>query len=263
MNQFECSKNMKNIYPDENNVVLNENSVEGKPCINRESKSNELTNQLYSCYDINMKFLLVVTPPSIYHGCSTRKTFWEEKFTGKKYLFLAVDMKNGCRRKIKKHKEIRGSDKIVTLYISSKLDSLDKMKITSSESKVKLERSGKELITSLGFKTKAGSNKYKKARYAIVNVGEKDLSRILEDFEKFEKIPYEKKRPKHEPTDSYFHLASQIEKCMMRSDNLNWYNHGGYTETIAPSLRVNVMEEDKPKQIIVHKSLSENSYTEM
>ena len=26
-----------------NNFVLNENSVEGKPCINRESKSGELT----------------------------------------------------------------------------------------------------------------------------------------------------------------------------------------------------------------------------
>ena len=43
LNQFECLKNMKTICPDENNVVLNENSVEGKPCINRESKSNELT----------------------------------------------------------------------------------------------------------------------------------------------------------------------------------------------------------------------------
>ena len=28
---------------DENNVVMNENSVEGKPCINREIKSDELT----------------------------------------------------------------------------------------------------------------------------------------------------------------------------------------------------------------------------
>ena len=27
----------------ENNIVLDENSVEGKSCINRESKSNELT----------------------------------------------------------------------------------------------------------------------------------------------------------------------------------------------------------------------------
>ena len=50
----------------ENNVVLNENSAEGKPCINRESKSDELKIQLYSCHNINMKFLVVVTPPSIY-----------------------------------------------------------------------------------------------------------------------------------------------------------------------------------------------------
>ena len=66
LNQFECSKNMKTVYPDENNVVLNENSVEGKPCINKESKSNEITIKLYSCHSINMKFLVVVTPPSIY-----------------------------------------------------------------------------------------------------------------------------------------------------------------------------------------------------
>ena len=39
---LECSENMKTVYPDENNVVLNENSVEGKPCINRESKSNKI-----------------------------------------------------------------------------------------------------------------------------------------------------------------------------------------------------------------------------
>ena len=43
LNQFECSKNMKTVYPDENNVVLNENSVERKTCINRENKSGELT----------------------------------------------------------------------------------------------------------------------------------------------------------------------------------------------------------------------------
>ena len=54
-----------------------------------------------------MKFLVVVTPPSIYHGCSTRKTFWEEKFTGNKYLFQFVNMKNCGRRKVSKHKEIR------------------------------------------------------------------------------------------------------------------------------------------------------------
>ena len=85
-----------------------------------------------------MKFLLVVTPPSIYHGCSTRKTFWGEKFTGKEDLFQSVNMKNCSRRKVRKHKEIKGSDKIVTLNISAKFDILNKMKTTSSESKGKL-----------------------------------------------------------------------------------------------------------------------------
>ena len=32
---LKCLKNMKTVYQDENNVVLVENSVEWKPCINR------------------------------------------------------------------------------------------------------------------------------------------------------------------------------------------------------------------------------------
>ena len=149
-----------------------------------------------------MKLLAVVEPPSIYHGCSTRKTYWEEKFKGKEIFFLAVDTKNcGCCN-VRKHKEIRGSNKYVTLDISSKFDSLDKMKITSSESKGKLKSSGKGLVTSMGFKTKARSQKYKKARYTIRNFSEKDISKIIKEFEKIEKLPYEKRRHKHEPTDS-------------------------------------------------------------
>ena len=84
-----------------------------------------------------MKFLVVVTPPSIYHGCSTRNTFWEENFTGKKDLFLSVHIKNCCRRNVRKNKEIRGSDKIVTLDISAKFDSLNNMETTFSESNKK------------------------------------------------------------------------------------------------------------------------------
>ena len=87
---MECSENMKTVYPDENNVVLNEKSVERKPCMNRESKTNDITIKLYSCHDINTKFLVVVTPPSIYHGCSTQKTFREEKFICKQDLFESV-----------------------------------------------------------------------------------------------------------------------------------------------------------------------------
>ena len=147
-----------------------------------------------------MKFLVVLTPPSIYHGCSTQKTFWEEKFTGKQDLFQSVSMKNcGCR-KVRKHKEIKGSDKFVTLNISKKFDSLNKMETISSESKVELERSGKGLVTALDLKTKARSKKYKKARYAIVNVSMKDLSNKIKEFEKIVKILYVKRIPKHEPT---------------------------------------------------------------
>ena len=86
-----------------------------------------------------MKFLVVVTPPSIYHGCSTRKTFWEEKFTGKQDLFESVNMKKFGRRKVRKHKDIKGSEKCVTLNIyeilniSEKFDDMNKMETTSSE----------------------------------------------------------------------------------------------------------------------------------
>ena len=42
---------------------------------------------------MNMNLLEVVTTPPIFHGCSTRKTFREENFTGKEKLFSAVNMK--------------------------------------------------------------------------------------------------------------------------------------------------------------------------
>ena len=111
-----------------------------------------------------MKFLSVVRTPSIYHGYSTQKTFWEEKFTGKEYLFLSVNMKNCGRRKVRKQKEIKGSNKYVAFDISSKFDSTDKMKTTSSQSKEKLERSGKGLVTSLSFKTKVRFKKIQKGK---------------------------------------------------------------------------------------------------
>ena len=66
-----------------------------------------------------------------------------EKFTGKEDLFLSVNMKNcGCH-KVRKHMEIKVSDRYVTLDISSEFDSLKNMKTTSSESKGKLVRSGR------------------------------------------------------------------------------------------------------------------------
>ena len=115
---------------------------------------------------MNMNLLAVVTPPYIYHGCSDWEAFWEENFTGEEKFtfgeFSAMNIKNcGCRN-VRKHREIKGSDKYFTLEISLKFDILDKMKVTSSESKDYLGRSGKGLITSLGIKDKARPKKYKK-----------------------------------------------------------------------------------------------------
>ena len=106
-----------------------------------------------------MKFLVVVTQLSIYHGCSTQKTFWEEKFTGKKDLFQSVNMKICGRRKVRKHKEIKGGDKIDTLNVSETFDSPNKMETKSSESKGKLGRSGKGLVPAPDLKTRVRSQK--------------------------------------------------------------------------------------------------------
>ena len=137
------------------------------------------------------------------------------------------------------------SDKIITLNISGKFDSLNKMKTTSSESKGKLVRSGKGLVTALDFKNKVSSQKYKKERYAIGNFSKKDLSKIIKDFEKIETLPYKKRIPTHDPTPSYFHLVRQLAKCMMRSDEHNRHIHGSYAEETAPSSNVNVTDEDE------------------
>ena len=45
---------------------------------------------------------------------------------------------------------------------------------------------------------------------------------------------------------------------MMRTDRLNRHIHGSYTGNTASSSNVNVTDEDKSKEIIVHKNLSDN-----
>ena len=138
-------------------------------------------------------------------------------------------MKNGGRCNVSKHRDIKGNDRYVTLDISLKFYSLDKMKITSSESKEKQEISGKGLITSLGFKAKVRPNNYKKARYTIINVSKKDFLKIIKEFEKLPYESYDKNRPKHDPTYRYFYLTRQIAKCTMRADAFNSHQLSSYT----------------------------------
>ena len=73
-----------------------------------------------------------------------------------------MNMKNCGRRKVRKHNDINGCEKIVTLNVSAKFYSLNKMETTSSESKGKLGISGKGLVTALALKTKSRSKNTKR-----------------------------------------------------------------------------------------------------
>ena len=68
-------------------------------------------------------------------------------------------------------------------------------------------------------------------------------------------------RRKHEPSESDFHLARQLAKCMMRSNKLNWYDHGGYTKMTAPSSNINVTNKSESKHSIVNEKLSRSCST--
>ena len=110
-------------------------------------------------------------------------------------------MKNCGRHNVRKHNVIKGSDKYVTLDISSKYESMDKIKITSSESNGKFGKISKGVDYLYGFQDEIKVAIIKKARYAIRNVSKKYLSKIIKDVEKMKKLPFEKKNPKQEPTD--------------------------------------------------------------
>ena len=77
---------------------------------------------------MNMNILAVVTPTSTYRGFSTRKTFWEVKFT-------PVNMKNCVRRNVRKHRYIKNGEKYITLDAYLNFGSLYKIEIISSEPK--------------------------------------------------------------------------------------------------------------------------------
>ena len=135
------------------------------------------------------------------------------------------------------------------------------MIITYSEPKYNLGRLGKGLITSLGLKAKARPNKHKKASYAILNFSMKKLSKIIREFDKLPYKSYERRMPKHDPTDSYFYLARQLEKCMMRDDALNSHVYPVITEMAGMKhvliTHVCSMDESKSEEFIVGRNLSQ------
>ena len=79
--------------------------------------------------------------------------------------------------------------------------------------------------------------------------------KIIKEFEKLPFESYEKKRPKNEPTDSYFYLARHLAKFMMRSGDFTLHVYPVRTEMTALSSHVCCTYDDESKHIIVHKTL--------
>ena len=86
---------------------------------------------------MNMKLLAVLTQPSIYNGCYNRKTPWEEKFTPGE--FTPVNMKNCGLCNVRKNREIKNGDKYITLDISLKFGSWEKLKSHLQSQKITWE----------------------------------------------------------------------------------------------------------------------------
>ena len=85
---------------------------------------------------------------------------------------------------------------------------------------------------------------------------------IIREFEKLLYEIYEKYRPKHWPTGSYFYLARHIAMCILRADTLNSYGYPVRTEMTTPSSHLCSMDKDESEGIIAHKTLSQSCSTE-
>ena len=73
-------------------------------------------------------------------------------------------MKHCGHFNVRKYRDIKDSDKYITLDILLKFGSLDNIRIISSEPKDNLGRSGKGLINSFGLKAKASTKKSTKGK---------------------------------------------------------------------------------------------------
>ena len=111
----------------------------------------------------------------------------------------------------------------------------------------------------MSIKAKARPKTNKKARHAIGNVSMKKLSKNIREFEKLPYKRYEKRSPKHDPTNSFFYLSRQLVKCMMRSDALNSHVYPVITEMTGtkqiPISHVCYTDKSESEEFLVDKTL--------
>ena len=95
----------------------------------------------------------------------------------------------------------------------------------------------------------------------MTNFSMKDISKIINEFEKLLYKGYVCKRSKHEPTDSYFYLAIQIAKCVLRADAFNSQIDPIKKEMTGtqhiPILYVYSLDESESKGFIADENLSQ------
>ena len=84
-----------------------------------------------------------------------------------------------------------------------------------------MERSVKGSITSLGLKIIGMSKKNKHTSSSITNVGLKEISKIIKEFEKLYYEGYVRKRSKHKPTVYMLARFTYLDKCMIIADTFN------------------------------------------
>ena len=74
-------------------------------------------------------------------------------------------------------------------------------------------------------------------------------------------IRYEGRRPKHEPSDSYFYLARQLTKCIIRADVLNLHVYPVRAEMTGVKhiliSQVCSTDNNKAKDLLVDKNLAQ------
>ena len=143
---------------------------------------------------MNIKLLEVVTPPSIYRGFSNWKTFWEEKFTLDE--LTAGNMKTVVVAMLGNTKISKVVPSVSTWTYYWNLTIWKRWEL-NLQNLFFLRGSGKGLINSLGLKAKAGAKKYKNLRYAIGNISNKNISKIIWEFENLSYKSYERRGTKH------------------------------------------------------------------
>ena len=133
-------------------------------------------------------------------------------------------MKNCGHRNIRKHRDIKDSDKYITWTYRWSLAVWTRWELHLQIEKIIWEDQGRGWLPLWVSRPKKGQINTK--RKGILS--ELSLWRtfqILSGILKKSYKSYERSSPKHYTTGSYFYLAIQILKCMMRADALNLENY--------------------------------------